>query len=387
MTTRFAAFLISVLLLSGCTYKNSISIDGNFKTEDHKKIFLTRIDVDTYVKIDSTSIKKNGDFKFRIKATEPEFYQIGLTNSDFITILAEPLEKIKLTFPGKNLYENYEVTGSAGSVKIKILDEMLSATIMKIDSLKAIYETAAKSPDSAKIIPALNEEYIKLLKEQRNKNIEFILGNLSSFASIKALYQRIDEKTYVLYELRDLQFFKLVSDTLNFHYPDSKQARALKKNFERELNQMNISKIEKAAMDAPETILDPNLKDINGKRISLSSLKGKIVLLTFWATNSELSIKENLVLKEFYKTYKTKGFEIYQINLDENEAAWKRAVEFDELPWISVREDDPLNAINARLYNIRSLPSNFLYDRNGKIFGSDLHGKSLQIKLVQIFGN
>jgi thiol-disulfide isomerase/thioredoxin len=387
MTKSLFAFLIFILILAGCTNRNSISLEGNIKNKEIKKIYLTRIDVDTYVKIDSARIRKNGDFRFRFNATEPDFYQIGANNSDFITILTEPGEKIKLTFHSAKLYENYEVTGSAGSQKIKMLDEMLLSTIKKIDSLRIVYNEVSKSPDSAKLVQSINEVYLKLVKEQRNKNIEFILGNLSSFASIKALYQRIDDNTYVLYDPRDLQFLKLVSDTLFFHYPDSKQAKALKKNFEKEMNQMRINQIEKAAMNAPETKLDPNLKDINGNRISLSSLKGKIVLLAFWATTSELSIKENLALKELYKTYKSKGFEIYQINLDTDEAAWKKAVKFDELPWISVREDDPLNAMNARLYNVRSLPSNFLYDRNGEILSSGLHGKPLQIKLVQIFGN
>lgn len=387
MMTRFITLILFVLFLAGCTNKNSISIDGNIKSREFKKIYLTRIDVDTYVRIDSANIKSNGNFRFRFNATEPDFYQVSLNSSDYITILAEPGEKIRLSFPGKNLYEDYEVTGSEGTIKIKMLDETLLTTLRKIDSLKVIYYKASKSSDSIKLVPVINEEYLKIVKEQRKKNIEFILGNLNSFASIKALFQRIDDKTYVLYNPRDLQFLKLVSDSLIFHYPDAKQARALKKIFEKEMNQMRINQIENAAMNAPETKLDPNLRDINGNRVKLSSLKGKIVLLAFWSTTSELSIKENLALKELYNTYKPKGFEIYQISLDEDEAAWKKAVKFDELPWISVREDDPLNPFNARLYNVRSLPSNFLYDRNGEILSSGLHGKPLQIKLVQIFGN
>jgi thiol-disulfide isomerase/thioredoxin len=386
MRTRLAAIAVFVMFLAGCTDKNSISIDGNIKIKDQKKIFLTRIDVDTYVKIDSATIKNNGNFRFRIKTNEPDFYQVGLSNSDFITILTEPGEKVKLTFTGKNMYENYEVLGSAGSQKIKILDEILSGTKKKIDSLKRVYDDATRSPDFEKIKPSLNEEYMKLIKGQRNKNIEFILGNLSSFASIKALFQRIDEETYVLYDPRDLQFLKLVSDTLNFHYPDSKQAKALKKNFEKEMNQMFLNRVEQAAKNIPETRLDPTLNDINGKRISLSSLKGKVVLVTFWATTSESSIKENLVFKELYKTYKSKGFEIYQINLDEKEDAWRNAVKYDELPWLNVREDDVNNPLNARLYNVRSLPANFLYDKNGEMVAVGLHGKPLQIKLTQLFG-
>jgi len=338
MMKRFVAFSIFLILLAGCADKNSIRIDGNLNNNrEHIKIYLNRIDVDNSVRIDSAVIKNNGNFRFRIKATEPDFYQIGYNDSDFITILAEPGEKIKLTFKGKNLYENYELEGSAGSQKIKMLDMVLSATKRKIDSLKLIYDNAAKSPGFDLKEPLLNKEYLKLIKEQRNRNIEFILGNLTSFASIKALYQRIDEKTYVLYEPRDLQFLKLVSDSLIFHYPNSKQARALKKNFEKEMNQMFLNQIEQAARNAPETRLDPNLKDINGNRIALSSIKGKVVLLSFWASSSEECVAENLTVKALYKIYKSRGFEIYQVSLDENEAVWKNAVKFDELPWISVR--------------------------------------------------
>ena len=135
----------------------------------------------------------------------------------------------------------------------------------------------------------------------------------------------------------------------------------------------------------PETKLDPDLKNTDGKRIALSSLKGKYVLLTFWSIQSKDCIAENLQLKQLYKLYNKKGFEIYQINLDENEEAWKRAVEFDELPWISTREDDPDNPVNARLFNVKALPTNYLFDKEGKIIGTNLHGKALQIKLDQLF--
>jgi peroxiredoxin len=387
MMKRFFAVSISLILLAGCSNKNSIRIDGNFKDKSHKKIYLNRIDVDTYIKIDSVWIKNNGNFRFRIKANEPDFYQIGITDSDFITVLAAPGEKIKLSFNGKKLFEDYEVQGSEGSKKIKMLDQTLAWTIRKIDSLKVVYNEASKNPGFDKAGPIINEEYLKTIKDQRKKSIEFILGNLNSFAAIKALYQKLDENTYVLYDQRDLQFLKLVSDSLNFHFPNSKQAKALKKDLEKEMNQMFMNQIEQVARNAPETKLDPNLKDTKGNRIALSSLKGRVVLLTFWASASEECVTENLKLKEFYKTYKKRGFEIYQVDLDEKEDNWKNAVKYDELPWISVREDDPANPINARLYNVKSLPTNYLYDKTGTIIGVNLHGKALQIKLAQLFGN
>jgi hypothetical protein len=81
------------------------------------------------------------------------------------------------------------------------------------------------------------------------------------------------------------------------------------------------------------------------------------------------------------------GFEIYQINLDESEEKWKAEVKFDELPWINTREDDPLNPKNAILFNVKSLPANYLFDVDGTLIGMNLHGRSLQIKMNQLFNN
>jgi thiol-disulfide isomerase/thioredoxin len=206
-------------------------------------------------------------------------------------------------------------------------------------------------------------------------------------ASIKALYQRIDENAYVLYDPKDLQYLKIVSDSLGRYYPGSKHVKALTEDLKKGLNQMNTRKIEDMANSFPVTKLDPNLKDINGKQIALSSLKGKVVLLTFWSVNSKECIAENIQFKSLYKTYNKKGFEIYQINLDENEEKWRAEVKFDELPWISTREEDPLNPVNAMLFNVKSLPANYLFDRDGNLAGMNLHGRSLQIKLNQLFNN
>jgi hypothetical protein len=387
MMNKFLTFLIFLILFTGCANNYSFKIDGKLNNKDHNKIYLDRIDVDTYVRIDSAVIKSNGNFRFRVKASEPDFYQLGTSKSDFITVLAAPGEKINLTFKGNKLYENYEIAGSEGSAKIKMLDKVLEATKRKIDSLKSIYNANVKGPGFELKEPLLDKEYVRLVKDQRKKTIEFILENLNSFSSIKALYQRIDDNTYVLYDPRDLQFFKLVSDSLMFHFPKSKQAIALKKNFEKEMSQMSLNRLEQAAKNAPEIKLNPDLKDINGNRISLSSLKGKYVLLCFWATSSEESVKENLMLKILYRTYKSKGFEIYSVNLDEKEDSWRASVKFDELAWINVREDNPSNPINATLYNVKAVPANYLYDRKGTIIAVNLHGKSLQIKLMQLLGN
>jgi thiol-disulfide isomerase/thioredoxin len=382
---RILFLLALVLILSGCKDKVKFAVDGVIKDSKEKYIYLNRLDVDTPVLIDSAKISRKGVFRFKVKTTVADFYQVGFSSTNFITLLAEPHEKIKLLFNSKNLFENYSVNGSVGSAKLQTLDLNLAETKRKLDSLRTVYSKASGEAGFDVKGPLLEAEFNELIKAQRKKNIEFIINNLNSLASIKALYQRINPETYVLYEPYDLQYLKIVTDSLTHHYPNSKQVQALARNFEKEMNQMYVSQLEQKAKKIPQTKLDPDLQNISGKRIALSSLKGKYVLLTFWSVQSRDCIEENLQLKEFYKLYNKKGFEIYQINLDQNESDWKAAVRFDELPWISTREDDPQNPKNAILFNVKSLPTNYLIDKESKIITANIHGRVLQLKLEQLF--
>lgn len=385
MMKRTVIFLIPLIILAGCRSKDSFKISGVIAGPDKKTLFLKRVNVNSPVIIDSSKVRKNGKFSFgSIKAGEPDFYQIGFSDKDFVTVLASPGENINVRFNDRNLSGNYTITGSDGSEKVRMLDLRLASAKLKLDSLRKEYETASGVMAEAEK-SNIENVFDSIVRDLRRKNIEFIIGNTTSMASIKALYQRIDENAYVLFDPRDLQYMKIISDSLSKYYPGSKTVKALTEDVRRELSQMNTRQVTNMAVSSPETKLDPTLADINGKRIALSSLKGKIVLLTFWSVESRECIAENLQLVDIYKAYRAKGFEIYQINLDQDEEKWKREVKFDELPWISTREDDPSNPKNAILYNVRTLPSNYLYDRQGNIVGTNLHGKALQIRLNQLF--
>jgi hypothetical protein len=384
---KILILIIPVILLSACKNNDVFIVNGSVKNSPRKNIIISKVDINTTVPIDSSKISKNGNFKFRVKAIEPDFYEVGFSSSNFITLLAEPGERISLTFEDNNLYENYTVEGSKGSELLQMLDFKLLDTRKKLDSLNAVYEKASKEPGFETVKPQLEKEIVDIIKAQRRFNIEFVITNINSLASIKAIYQKLNEQTYVLYEPRDLQYLKIVSDSLKIHYPDSRHTKALVSTFEQEMDQYNTRKLNMMIDTLPEVKLDPVLKDISGRRVALSSLRGKHVLLSFWSADSRECITENLQLKEFYRLYRKKGFEIYQISLDKDESAWKAAVKFDELPWISTREDNPDNPKNAFLFNVRSIPANFLFDPQGKIIASNLHGKSLQLKLNQLFNN
>ena len=388
MRKIFYLLALAALLINACTNENRITVKGKINGEKQRKsIFLNRIEVDYPVFIDSSEIGRNGNFRFRIESPFPEFYQLGFSSSNFITILASPGEKIDLVFNDSILWKDYSLTGSEGSADIKMLDERLARTRKQLDSVELAYINASERSSFEDERISLEKTYEDLIKNQRKNNIDFIVSNPGSFASIKALYQELDNETGVLYETRDLQYFKIVADTLGRYYPRSKNVIALKQDVERGMNRFSLGKIIELADTIREVNLDPVLTDIDGNRIALSSLRGKYVLLSFWSATSAESVAENRQLKEYYRQYKNRGFEIYQVNLDADENAWRTAVRFEELPWISTREDDPSNPRNAILYNVRVLPANYLYGRDGSIEGTNLHGRTLQIKLNQLFNN
>jgi peroxiredoxin len=384
---KILILLIPIFLLAGCRNKNFITVGGTIKKNSREYISISRIDVNSIELIDSVRINGRGNFRLRIKSSEPDFFQIGFSSTNFITILAEPGEKINLIFDDEYLYSNYKVEGSNGSELVRRLDNKLLDTKIKLDSLNIIYETAYGKPGFDTIQARLSEVAANLAKAQRRYNIEFVVTNLNSLASVKAIYQKLNDETYVLYETRDLQYLKILSDSMKVHYPDSRHTKALVSSFEEGMRQLNAARMNQMIETLPETKLDPNLKDINGRTIALSSLRGKYVLLTFWLSGSKDCITDNLQLKDFYKVYHKKGFEIYQISLDTSDSAWRRAVKFDELPWISTREDESQKQKNAILFNVKTVPANYLFDPKGTIIASNLHGKALQIKLNQIFSN
>ena len=118
-------------------------------------------------------------------------------------------------------------------------------------------------------------------------------------------------------------------------------------------------------IDTIASVIDISLPDIYGKKQTLSSLKGKVVLLDFTAYQTEYSPQYNLLLAEIYRKYKQQGVEIYQISLDNDDNFWK--VSASNLPWICVRDANSLNSRIAATYNVQQLPTAYLLDRTGAI--------------------
>ncbi len=128
------------------------------------------------------------------------------------------------------------------------------------------------------------------------------------------------------------------------------------------------------------------LPDVNGKNVSLSTYKGKYVLVDFWASWCGPCRGENPAVVAAYQKYKAKGFDILGVSLDNNKDKWKQAIEKDNLTWTHVSDLQGWKSEVAQKYGVTSIPFNVLLDKDGKIVAKALRGAALEAKLEEIFG-
>jgi peroxiredoxin len=136
-------------------------------------------------------------------------------------------------------------------------------------------------------------------------------------------------------------------------------------------------------MQAP----DFTLPDPHGKAVTLSSFRGKYVLIDFWASWCAPCRQENRHTVQVYKEYKDKGFEILGVSMDKSEQAWHEAIQKDGLTWPQVSDLKEWNSEAGLLYDIQQLPTTFLLDKKGVIIAVDLRGDDLDRQLDKIFSD
>lgn len=383
MTYRVLFFLVAALIvLGGCKKEKEFTIRGKITHAEDQNIVLEELHTTSLKKIAETKINKKGEFEIKGMTGIPTFYLLKLTDQNFITLLVDSAETITVEADAANFHREYHVEGSAGSEQVKLLDQKLKDTRHKLDSLKSLDNLYAGNPSYDDIRPKWAEEYDKIVEDQIEFSTNFVRENPFAMASVLALYQKFNpqDESYVV---RDLQVMKTAASALNSIYPKSEQVQALYNNTLQFVRQQQAQKMQQFIQEQGDNSPDILLPDADGNEVALSSLRGKVVLLQFWAAVDRASRIQNPVLVEAYNKYKRKGFEIYQVSVDVNRAEWVDAIDVDRLNWINVGDMEG-SKLAAAVYNVQSIPLNYLLDKEGRIVAKNLKGPALDKALAQL---
>ncbi|MEE9462815.1 MAG: TlpA disulfide reductase family protein [Bacteroidales bacterium] len=368
---RKFSWLLPLLLLLSCSRGEKVEITGFIENADKGMIYLDEQGISEIRQIDSVRLKKDGSFRLKDRIENPTFYNLHTGNQQIIPLLLTPGTSAEIHADIQDFINGYEIYGSKESLYLLEMNRTLAVTKRQIDSIRKVLQ---ENPDAGEeFTREMAASYDEIIQGQRRYSIQFILEHISSMASIYTLYQKIDDNNFVLNENRDIQLVKITSESLDTIWPGSEHVQALKRDAANLEENLYSQRWRQVVENVESTFPEIRLPDPNGDTIALSSLKGKVILLSFWASWDPASVSHNIPLKGIYSTYHSRGLEIYQVSFDNEREAWVNAIQFDELPWVNVSELSYPESSVAHIYNLEELPVVFLIDRKGEIVGKNFN--------------
>jgi peroxiredoxin len=376
------ASLVIIILSMGCDQPKVVSnysVSGVIKNAPKEKLLLQELKFDGLGNksrtIATTTTDENGKFDFSFTTQAEGLYNIVLEKENpkiFTLLFINDEKEIKINADKKNL-EQIAVTGSKNTALLynflKEYNKKNESFILCCNNL----ETMQKINGAPFIIDSLQKDRFSKMNDLNNYVLNAISASSNptfiQYALIQS-YKRLPIATTQILEYASVAAEKTKSESL--------------KNFATTLsNQINNS-IAPTPIAIGQLAPEITLSDINGKIITLSSLRGKYVLVDFWASWCGPCRAENPNVVNAFEKYKDKNFTVLGVSLDEDKAAWSDAIQADKLNWQHVSDLKKWESIVASTYQLQYIPFNVLLDPNGIIIGIELTGNALQEKLASI---
>jgi len=366
------AVLVLSALLGGCnkigskngTEKGNYSIKGKLQHPTSGPIYLSELGEQQFVYRDTATVGADGSFEFSGKLPEPNLYRVSLTDQNMLLLVIDT-PSIEITADAQDLRKTYEVKGSKETQLLKNLMGQMDRMQQKAANLEKRFVSAqqAGQQDSMQY---LQEQYMAMPKQNGKELKGLIRANPSSFVSTYATLSLLNPD-------EDFEFMDSMAVVFEKSVPESKYTGLLS---------TKLTALRTLAVGQPAP--DISLPTPEGQTVALSSLKGKYVLVDFWASWCGPCRQENPNVVRMYQKYKDKGFEIYGVSLDESKDKWVNAIAKDKLTWPHVSDLKGWNSSAAVKYNIQAIPQTLLLDKEGKIIAKNLRGKPLEDKIASL---
>lgn len=333
-------------------------------------VYVSMVSGNQVLPTDTLQTDNKGNFSFEARLEQPTMYILtfpALSQSP-IHLMLHPKNKITLEMEHDESTGFIHVVSAKGSKDMQLyqaFNHQLFLFTQKAQALDKEYKLPETSETRRQ---ELGSQFMQLQTEQNVAVKKILKGNTDVLMSafLVTYFDNEIETYYDLYEAIEQNLSKKYSDNQFVQYVSSKLKSSLG-----------------PGRQAPEI----EMKDPDGKTRKLSDLRGKIVMIDFWASWCRPCRMENPNVVKLYHRYHDKGFEIYSVSLDRSRNDWVRAIEQDGLVWPNhVSDLNGWTSSGGAAYGITSVPSTVLIDRQGRIIAKNLRGAELENKLREIFG-
>lgn len=358
---KFLSYLTVFLFIISCESPyDGYLIRGKIKGSDEGMALLQRRVDSEFLTVDS-SVIKNGEFAFKGKLENPEMCYIYISDTlPYIRIFIEN-SKIQVKAQVDSL-SNPVVLGSQSQDLISQYNHQMQPFEEQLQKTYDAYKKAFQEGDTTEA-RELEIKFDQIADEQKNQSLGFVIKNNRSVVSPYLVWGTL---------AYDLNVSEL--ETISGEF-------APEINHSVYIKQINdyISTLKKVDIGQPFTEIA--LPDTSEQIQKLSDLKGKLILIDFWASWCGPCRRENPNIVRLYHKFKAKNFEIFGVSLDENKEKWEKAIVDDHLTWYHVSDLKGWKSEAGKLYGVRAIPHTVLINRDGIIIGNNLRGDELRKKI------
>jgi thiol-disulfide isomerase/thioredoxin len=329
-------------------------------------------------RVDSVKLSGDGSGRMNLPPLPLDFYRISVGDEQVVVAL-DSTENLTLHAQAGSLDAPREIGGSEHT---RHLHDQLSAQRAYEAERDELRQQISASPGNREPIERFNELNARFYDDTR----EFVKRNMRTPAALNAV-GRLDME-------REFELYQELRDELRKVMPRSSYFTQFRQRVDQVEQQMLAMRLQEEEMKRLGSLLPigseaPEIRQQTpeGGTYALSQMRGKVVLIDFWASWCRPCRIENPAVKRVYDKYKGKGFDILGVSLDRDHGAWVGAIKQDGLPWKHVSDLGFWQNAAAQEYGVQSIPFTVLVDREGKILEKGLRAHDLEARLAQLFGS